>query len=366
MRLQSLHLTNFRKFHDLHLDIDQSCDIICFVGANTLGKTNILEAMYFLGLLKSFRTVDTKDLVTWEENFLSIEGKFLDGNIENMIATTVFRPKKQRRYTVNGVELPIAEYVGKLNVVFFSPDDINLLLLSPSNRRKYLDILLSQTDIQYFRAYVNYQKILKQRNALLKIIRENRNRVSELDYWNEGLVDAGLVLIEKRKELIEFFNQHIGASYREISENKDAEYALEYLPSLKSEVLNKENYLQALHERLERDLILESTSTGPHRDDFTFLLNGKNIEAFASRGDTRSMILALKLNEITFIKERNGTLPLLLLDDVFSELDDERQEQLLSHIPEGIQTFITSTTDAIGSVKKRKKDICFVNLTEII
>lgn len=363
MRLTHLQLENFRKFTQLTLSIDPSHHIICFVGPNTIGKTNILEGIYYTCLLKSFRAVETKDIIHWDHSHLRTEALFTDHLVTHASVSAVLRPKKQKKYMQNHCDIPLSEYVGMLPLVFFSPDDINLLLLSPANRRRYLDILLSQIDTHYLRLLIHYQKVLKQRNALLKSINKKLAKEQELDYWDAELARLGLQITTKRTELLIFFNTLLPAHYTHIAQ-QEGFFQLHYHPSIK-DLHSEEELLLHIKERRARDLILESTSVGPHRDDFSFLLNQRHIESFASRGDTRSMILALKLCEISFIRQMKHMLPILLLDDVFSELDEKRQEELLSAIPEEIQTFITSTTMHIGSLERRKKHIHFIDVENL-
>ena len=363
MHLTSLTLTNFRKFSNLTLDFPEDRKLICFVGPNTVGKTNILEAIYFLGLLRSFRAGEALEMLKWESESLEVKGAFTREEEEiRLQINMIFQPKKQKKLRINNAETILTDYVGTLNVVFFSPDDINLLLLSPANRRKYLDTLLSQTDREYLRALVHYQKTIKQRNALLKRIVGGHANEHELSFWDNELATSGTLITKKRAELLTFLTPLVSKSYQEISKNNEGTFTLEYLPSFKDESHDVEQFKKTLMDRLQRDLAVESTSFGPHRDDFAFLLDSKNIETFASRGDTRSMILAVKLSEISYIEKKKGTLPLLLLDDVFSELDNARQAQLVDHIPEHVQTFITTTSQDIGAGKNFSKDIYFVEM----
>lgn len=365
MQLTSLTLQNFRKWEHLNLHFPKK-KVICFTGPNTIGKTNILEAIYMLSLLKSFRTNEIHNLLMWGSNHFSVQGTYIDREEQNNLAVNmVFRPKKARKYLVNGIEESLSDYVGTINVVFFSPDDINLLLLSPASRRKYLDVLLSQTDKHYLRAYVTYQKVLKQRNSLLKAISAGFSTTEELEYWDGELARHATLIHTRRKALIDFFNERIDTKYQEISKHHEHIFTIDYLPSAKLEEISEEHYLTLYTTTQHKDLILESTHSGPHRDDFSFLLGEKSIDDFASRGDTRSMILALKLAEIEYIQTVRGNVPVLLLDDVFSELDQDRQEHLLCSLPENIQTFITTTTQDIGVLSKRTKDIEFIDVEHI-
>lgn len=365
MRLTSLSLLNFRKWENLSLEFHVD-KVTCFVGANTMGKTNILEAIYLLSLLKSFRTNEIHHLLMWGEQHLSVNGVYEhEGENHSLAVNMVFRPKKARKYFIDGIEESVSDYVGTLNVVFFSPDDINMLLLSPGSRRRYLDILLSQTDKQYLRSYVTYQKVLKQRNSLLKAISAGYSNTSELEYWDLELATFATDIHQKREKLIAFFNERINGKYQEISKGEAEHFHISYAPSAKLEEVSVENYLALYSHTIGKDLALESTFSGPHRDDFTFLLGEKNIDDFASRGDTRSMILALKLAEIEYIQEVRKRVPILLLDDVFSELDQDRQEHLLCSLPAGTQTFITTTSKDIGVLTKRTKEIDFIDVQDL-
>ncbi len=365
MRLTHLTLTQFRKFQSLSLEIPQH-QLVCFVGPNTIGKTNILEAMYFLSFVKSFRTNRVKDVLQWDQGFFRIEGQFEDKNrSRNFDVRVAFHPKKGRKYLINDVEYSYGEYVGQSNVVFFSPDDINMLLIAPGNRRKYVDMLLAQSSPVYLHHLVQYQKLLKQRNALLKRIKRREASKDELSAWDQPLSEHMAHIMQERDRLMEQLAEPLSKLYRDIS-GTEGQFELLYEPSMQLEEYTPSDIYAGLQSSLDKDLLFESTSKGAHRDDILFQCENRGITTYASRGDTRSMVLALKLAEIGYIEEHTGRSPLLLLDDVFSELDDKRQEQLLSHIPSHIQTFITTTSEEIGTGAWKGKDLGFVHVEDLL
>lgn len=344
-RLHQLALTNFRKYASLDLSFDQE-GITCFIGPNTVGKTNILEAIYILSLLKSFRTSDLKDCILWGQEYTMISCKTEIGENTLELAVNMLGGQRlQKSFKKDDIFVQTTEYIGAMPVVFFSPDDINILLHSPKERRRYMDILLSQADKEYLADLVLFKKIIKTRNALLKAINRESSPSSELQYWDLELAAVAIRMSRKRHALFDTLKSPLRETYQEIAQTDDL-LNIEYKSQIKAD-WTVEEYLHQLNKRQQRDIFLEATSLGPHRDDFFFYVNEKSIDTYASRGDTRSIILALKLSEIEYISQHLGTLPLLLLDDVFSELDMERKQMLLDVIPEGVQTFITST-DALS------------------
>ena len=337
--LTHLSLFQFRKYPQLTLDFPADARLVAFVGPNTAGKTNILEAMYFLCLLKSFRTHTPTEMMLWGEHVLRVEGTFTDGS--ELAVGIASRPKRERKYTISGAEVAVDTYVGTKTVVFFSPDDINMLLQSPANRRRYLDIILCQTDKKYLRAFATYGKVLKQRNALLRACQQAPEAMMQLEYWERELVHHGKFLMEARIHLTQAIAKMLPEYYEAIS-GKSADVRVEYIASMPPEA-DEEGLLALLQSQRERDIFLGATTKGPHRDDLAFLHDERAVESFASRGDTRSFVLALKLGELAYIEKTTGVPPLLLMDDVFSELDRERQQRLLENLPPHVQTFITTT-----------------------
>lgn len=337
--LSHLSLFQFRKYRELSLDIPTDSNRIAFIGQNTAGKTNILEAMYFLCLLKSFRTHAPQEMMLWGEHVMRVEGTFDDGS--HLAVGIASRPKRLRKYEINQAEVSVDTYVGTKTVVFFSPDDINMLLLSPANRRRYLDVILCQTDRRYLRSFAAYTKILKQRNALLRAIQLDPSCIDQLAYWENELIDHALIIMDGRRRLTSAIAAILPHHYAQIA-GKEADVTLKYASSMPDQA-GKEELYALLNAHRDRDLIMGSTSYGPHRDDVHFMHSDRHVESFASRGDTRSYVLALKLGELAYMQNLRSDAPLLLMDDVFSELDNARQERLLAHLPTNVQTFITTT-----------------------
>lgn len=322
------------------------------VGPNGIGKTNFLEAIYVLSLGKSFRSLNQENLIHWERDFMRLTGEIVskDDN-EKLEVFYSNSPKKQKNFKKNGVNLKNSEYLGHLLTVLFQPEDLNMLYLNPQLRRRYLDVMLSQTDRKYLNALLKYKKVLKQRNALLAEIRtaqfegKNTDRLMEdLSAWDRELIQFGSLLTLKRLELTDFLNQNVESIYRKVSGGKES-VIIEYSSKILKKTTGKnieELYSSELFNRQKRDIFSAETTAGPHRDDLIFFLDGKEISRSASRGEIRTLLLALKLSEIDYIKQKTGKNPVLLLDDVFSELDRKRQKHLLKSIKD-CQTIITTT-----------------------
>lgn len=358
------------------------------VGPNAQGKTNILESIYLLALTKSFRTTKQQDMIGWDAEYTRVKGFFEVGNAGNsnsQINSTDSRqpnnpalapeslvleaflgkpPNPQKSFKKNDVKISATNFIGNCQVVFFHPEDLNMLYLGPDLRRNYLNVLSVQVNRKYFSALRSYQKILKQRNALLHAIRDQRAHEYELEVWDEQLAEHGAYLMFERANMIQYFQQNLTQTYQKISQGEE-KVRIHYrhtLHALNDEFAHDEfsdsantldapmyslldwhrHFSQALLNTRPRDLQALVTTVGPHRDDLDFTLNGLKLSALASRGEYRSLLLALKLIELKFFEDMSGQNPILLLDDVFSELDPQRQNLLLQAI-EGHQTIITTT-----------------------
>lgn len=340
MRVCSLAIRGFRNIKKLDLDFKKEFPVIAFTGVNGQGKTNLLEALFLSAISKSFRTNENEDLIGFDEDFCSVQAEVEQGSDTLKLDLIVTREPSKKTLKVNGVVKRAADYIGHLNAVFFSPDDIGMIHLSPSVRRRYMDLLLSQLDREYLESSLKYQLAVRQRNALLKQIADESADADQLEVWDDQLAQLGLSIMEKRSGVIDRLNAEAAHYYGELSDNSD-QLKICYQPSLEK-VKTNEDYLAALLKSQKRDVINGSTQLGPHRDDLTFLCNGHDMAAFASRGEWRSLVLTLKFAEIDLLKEKNGFYPILLLDDVFSELDEKRQKYLFNII-KNTQTFITTT-----------------------
>lgn len=335
MTVKNLRLTNFRSYQDASFDLHPAVTIV--VGPNASGKTNLLEALYVLSTTRSFRTGD-RELIHEGQQFFRVEASA--GEDELAIGFSVEQGRR-KQVTRNGVKRTLARHLGALPVVLFEPTDLDLVAGAPEGRRRYLDLILSQTDSEYLVALHRYRRVLQQRNKLLDGFDIESVR-GQIFAWDIKLAEAGALLVERRAGLLEHFSRVLGEHYGRI-----AGAALELMAGYHPSVGGKnvaEHFLEVLAETLPRDLAAGFTTRGPHRDDFAVTYQGRPIQDVASRGEVRTTVLALKLAELAFLQQVTGRTPLLLLDDVFSELDTGRRGRLVEQLSD-YQTLIT-TTDA--------------------
>lgn len=350
------------------MKFDEGKPLTILTGENGQGKTNILESVFMLATGKTFREADQNDLIKWGQDFFIIKGEiYNEKEKDNMTLEVAYSsyPRKQKNFKINDVDKKHSEYIGALIAVIFNPKDINLLYMEPQNRRKYINLILSQTDKYYLEALGEYTKILKQRNALLKEISEKNARINELDIWDEKLSMSGGYLTLERANFTNYLQKNLQKHYREISNGKE-EISLKYNSQISASEDEHEpsqddlakTFRRKLLIKRDKDILFTTTSVGPHRDDIKFFINGHEFESSASRGESRTLLIALKLSEISYIKNHKKALPLLLLDDVFSELDEHRQQNLFKAIQD-CQSIITSAEiGPITSSIKNEKNLC--------
>lgn len=330
MKLKSLTLEDFRNYTELTLDLSKD-DVIALIGDNAQGKTNILESIAFLALGKSFRTHRSIEALSWERPHGRIKGQVDKTHLEVFLE----RRGNNKKVKKDDKVVKPSEFLGNFRVVLFTPDTLQLISGSPARRRQFLDRVLIQLSPRYVEAFGNYQRTLKQRNALLKRIQSKQAQDWELDLWDAQLEHEAQKIWKARKELTEHIQAQIQANYSTISNTAD-ELTLSYQPKT-------QRFDEQLLTHRQADIFTGSSSLGPHRDDFALKLNQHNIAETGSRGECRSAVLALKLAEIHFIEQKTKQKPLLLLDDVFSELDEHRQAQLGQSL-QGYQCIITTTS----------------------
>ncbi len=332
MKIKEIKLTNFRNWEE---DSFNFSDRVLIYGPNAQGKTNILEALYLIATTSSFRGRDA-EVITKDKDFMRLCAKIeKEKEIEVSAVYQKIENGIQKEFVINNKKRPSIDFVGEFSAIIFSPEDIALISGTPEIKRRYLSFTIGQKDREYLYDLLNYKKVLRQRNDLLKrwdigIIR------AEIDIWDIKLAEYGQNIIIKRKELEEFINTKISYYYREIS-REDKEIKFIYEPSLE-----KDDLLKSLTENRERDIREKSTTNGPHRDSWTITINGVSSAKFASRGEARTVILALKLCERDWFLEKGGDEPVILLDDVFSELDEDRRKYLVDAFL-GSQLIITTT-----------------------
>ena len=344
MRVKKLILRNFRNYVNLNLTFTQNINI--FIGSNAQGKTNILEAIHLCAMGQSHRTHVEHELIRWQEEAAMIDIHFSRQDVDNRLTLRLSK-SKNKGILLNDCNIKPRELIGSLNVVLFSPEDLFLIKGAPAGRRHFLDGEISQASPNYYCQLVQYNRIILQRNNLLKKIRENKAKQDILESWDEQLSKTASFIILKRLEAVKKLAMLANLMHRKITNNKE-NLALTYSchGSDSTDINDFQGwYLQKLKEQKKEDIFRGSTSVGPHRDDLIINVNGVNLRTFGSQGQQRTGALALKLAELEFIKSETREYPVLLLDDVMSELDAARREQLLSFIREKIQTFITATEE---------------------
>jgi DNA replication and repair protein RecF len=333
--LARLDLENFRSYEAGSFELDPEVTLV--VGPNASGKTNLLESLYVIASTKSFRAND-RDLIRYGQEYFRI--KAASDEVEFVLGVSTAGGKMEKRVIQDGAKKPLSSHVGKIQVVLFEPRDLAMLSGPPDGRRRYLDFVLCQTDAGYLKTLQQYRRVLAQRNAVLE--GENMSRVrDEIFAWDIKLAELASEIYARRVGLIELLGQIVPEQYRGISAD-EAAIEIKYLPSVEGNYA--ERFAEALSRNLPRDLAAGFTTIGPHREDFKVRFKNNDITSVASRGEERTVVLAMKLAELEYAESKTGVRPLLLLDDVFSELDRDRRGYLMARL-KGYQTVIT-TTDA--------------------
>ena len=326
--LEKIAIESFRNYQKTSFEFSPKATLV--VGPNTSGKTNLLEAIFLLALGRTFRPGLEREMIRWGEDLARVKGTIAAEGTELELVLTrgevLGKPAPLKKLLVNGVSKRLFNFVGNLPVVLFSPEDLQLVTDSPSLRRSHLDFVLDQVDKEYRKRGQVYGRALSQRNRLLKLIGERRREKGELAYWDKLLIENGSYLTEKRDKLFDFINQlpqDLG----------------EFLFVYQSSEINPDR----LGEYRNQEIAAGMTLVGPHRDDWQFSINDRDLSLFGSRGEQRRAILALKLAELEFMDQATAKRPLLLLDDIFSELDEKNRQEVLKIIPR--QQVVVTTTD---------------------
>ncbi|MFV9510295.1 DNA replication/repair protein RecF [Tepidibacillus sp. LV47] len=346
MFLTHLQLKNYRNYHELDLDFDQRINI--FQGNNAQGKTNIIEAIYLLAFAKSHRTSKERELVQWGQSFSVIKGNVKrslgDVNLEIQITT------KGKKAKINALEQKkLSDYVGAFNVILFAPEDLTLVKGSPQYRRKFLDMEIGQIHPSYLYHLSQYLKVIQQRNNLLKdFTKDKKNKLEMLEIWNIQMVEHGTKVIAKRLEFLKKLEKRAQEVHDGITEGTES-LTIQYKSSIPIEEIKTDSDIRRKFEdqikkNIKHELDRGTSLIGPHRDDLDFYINQIDVRSYGSQGQQRTTALSLKLAEIELIHEEVGEYPILLLDDVLSELDKKRQTHLIKTIENKVQTMITTTT----------------------
>ena len=343
MKVTQISVNNYRNLAKQTMLPNGGLNI--FTGDNAQGKTNLVESVYLCCIGKSPRTDKDKDLICWGKDRALVKVKYLcrfgEGEIEVALTNGA---KKQ--ISVNSVPIgKIGELMGYLNCIYFSPNEIKIISQSPQERRRFLDIDLCQTDKNYFYSLTRFNKALQQRNNLLKQARTLEEVNETVFVWDRQIAEEGARVIAKRKNFCEKLKVYAKQSHSTLTDNEE-NLELEYVTQIKGETVAEitENYLKLLQNNTEKDFQLRHTSVGCQRDDVSLSINGSDVRSFGSQGQLRTTALSLKLAELQIFKNLIGEYPILILDDVLSELDVDRQRRLLNFDPE-LQILLTSATE---------------------
>lgn len=333
MWISKIKLNNFRNYESQEVSLKEGINV--FFGENAQGKTNIIESIYLCSVGKSFRAKKDNELINFEKQNAMVEIEFEKSDRDGKVKIEL---ENRKRVFVNGIKLTkLSELLGNVNIVIFTPDDIDILKGSPQKRRHFLDIMISQLKPNYMHILGLYNKTIEQRNKYLRQIREQNKDENLLDIWDEKLVDYAVRIYQYRKEFIDKISEKIVDMHSKITQNKES-IRIEYV----SECENKEGLDRLIKSRRKLDIIKGFTTKGIHRDDFVIYINGKPVNVYGSQGQNRTAILSLKLSELYVVYDEIGEYPILLLDDFMSELDEQRKKSFLENIRKA-QVIITCT-----------------------
>jgi DNA replication and repair protein RecF len=360
MVIKSLSVVNFRNHQKSALELVAGCNI--FVGGNAQGKTNLLEAIYFTCVGRTFRTARDREVIRFGSDFAKIttkaEKKFGGVTVEILISAVAGRAGKQIK--INGIPIAkMGELIGSVQCVFFNPDELRLVKDAPADRRRFLDIDISQIDKGYFYNLLKYNRILKQRNALLKEFMGGESEMRGLDIWDEQLAGVGADIVGRRVLFCEELKKGVESVHKIIAPTETIAVELETLGSRTTgsvsgggiTPITADGFLQILRAARKNDLRLKTTTVGPHRDDLLITIGGKDVRDFASQGQQRTAALSLKLAELEIFERASGEKPILLLDDIFSELDAERQGRIVKFISNWQSIITTAENVTISGAK---------------
>lgn len=340
MLIKSISLTNFRNYSKLNITLNKGLNV--FIGNNAQGKTNLLESIYYCSIGKSTKTSKDKELIKWGETTSKVKIEIKKEFYENTIEI-ITRDKEKKTIKINDIPIKrIGELMGELTVIYFSPDEIRLIKDAPQDRRRFMDIDISQLSRNYFYLLCRYDKVLNQRNKLLKFTKDFEALKDAISIWDEQLSDIASKIIFYRLNFISSLSEPAKRIHSFITDGKEnLEVTYQGATGKDSEEI-KNKILDALSKNIQKDYELGYTTVGPHRDDIKVMVNGIDIRSFGSQGQQRLATLSLKLAELDIFKNERKETPILLLDDVLSELDETRQQNLLKIIKD-VQTVITCT-----------------------
>jgi DNA replication and repair protein RecF len=336
MTASTIHLLQYRNYSDTTFPLDRHT---VFLGPNGSGKTNIVEAIRTLSVTKSYRINRDIDAIQWDQNYCRVTLTLAEENFEYILTRDELGVKKMIKH--NGVAIPLTHVYGLIPTVLFSPETMDIIGGAPQERRRFLDTILSQADYDYIDQLMTYRKVMRERHFVLLRLQQGLGNADELDFWDSELVRTGMTIIQQREAFLLEMNALLATIYPTfIDEGSRESLAIQYKPSVSAD-----NLAKRLQSNRFYDIKTGSTNSGPHRDEVVFLLDDRDITLFASRGEMRRSILAIKLAEARYLHDNKGKEPIILLDDVFSELDETRRSCFLQAI-ESFQWIITTTEAA--------------------
>lgn len=359
MKISKITLTNFRNYLSTSVKFHENMNV--FVGDNAQGKTNILESIIILALTKSHRVQSSPNIITFGKTKCKIEGLVKKDRILSKLNVELSDTEK-KLYINKTIIRKVADYISCLNVIIFTPDDLDIVKGSPNIRRNLLNIQLSQISKTYLNTYNEYNKILKTRNEYLKILYNNNIAdKTYLDILTEKLIDKAVTIYQERKQYVDFINENIDKNYHFIS--GDSGLSVKYINNIEIDNYDSDTIKQVFRDKLKKNYYRElqqgMTLYGPHRDDLVFEYQGNDLKLYGSQGQQKLAILCFKLSEIPIFKNYSGFYPVLLLDDIFSELDIKKRNKVLDLIHDfGVQSIIT-TTD-LKNINKSNLENAFI------
>ena len=334
MKLAHLNVKSFRNYNEQTLDFHPSLNLI--IGHNAQGKTSLLEAIHMLSITKSHRTLKDQDVIQNHADFAKVEGNLF--NEKQKVSMSIVISKNGKKVQYNGMQIAkLSDYLGYLTVVMFAPEDLDLIKGSPSERRRFMDLEIAKLKPVYLSYLNHYRRLLKERNDVLKGLKNQRFNDTLLDVLTDQLIHYAEKIITFRKEFMQSIGEEVKLLYKKLSE-ENQEITLMYQPSVYKDF--KKSYQQ----KLKQDTLLGVTHLGPHRDEVEIIMNKHNIKSYASQGQIRTVVIALKLAVVNLITKAKSRPPVILLDDVFSELDSKRQTNLIKTLNIDSQVFITTNS----------------------
>jgi len=357
MHLEKLSVVNFRNYAEAQATFSPDLNLI--YGLNAQGKTNFLEAIYLLCLGRSFRVAKNQEMVKKDSSFFTITGTLtLDNQIKKK-AVLSYRKDGKKEISIDRKKLSKhSKIFGQFPIVVMAPDEFKITSGGPSERRRFIDIFLSQVSLSYLTNLQEYNRILKQRNRILQQIRDGQGVLeTSIEPWTERLVEVGCEIINARNKFVPEFSETLQSIYKKYTESQDTlKIFIESTVTIRKEICETEDFYNALRSVKKKERILGTTLVGPHRDELIFQINGMDLRKYGSRGEHKSVLVALKIAEFRYLKLKQDETPIMLLDDCYSELDNLREEKVFNSLNDLGQIFLTSPKESLFENKTKQFD----------